>query len=548
MAAPTPLFSGHKASTSSIDAPLLAAAEEHAFELCSLAKGGVSTRRKQQTETSPEVNWAANVHYSAKDVREPATIRELQKIIASAQDGIRMLGSRHSFSRVADCRGELISASRLAASAGPIKIDARRHTATCSAGITYAELAAVLQAAGYALHNLASLPHISVVGAMATATHGSGIQNGNLTTALISCEYIDASGAKRVARDRSKNNFAADDGRSNTLQAVLLGALGCITSVTLAIEPTYEVRQDVYLDLPWAILMESSSLNTLFSEAYSVSVFIDDYAHPNGASQLWIKRRVPGASILEQEPGSPTAKRSVSPPGALKPAVPLLFGARLAGRRVFDRTGRSPPSFEVKQMHPIASMAADDCTHQGEPSGPWNERLPHFHAEGEPSSRGNELQSEYFVAREDAPRAIAALRSIGTKLKSVLQVSELRAVAADAFWLSPCYNRDSIGLHFTWTHDEAYIVREVLPLVEKTLKPFNARPHWGKLFTMPPSEVAPLYPMLSEYRELILQLDPNGVFRNEFIERYIMAPHVHKTEDGEFGVASLCSRTYPFEF
>ena len=170
--------------------------------------------------------------------------------------------------------------------------------------------------------------------------------------------------------------------------------------------------------------------------------------------------------------------------------------------------------------------------------------MPHFHADGEPSSRGDELQSEYFVAREDAPKAIAALRSIGHALRDVLQVSELRAVAADNIWLSPCYRRDSIGIHFTWIHEEMYIVREVLPLVEKVLKPFHARPHWGKLFTMPPCEVAPLYPKLSEYKALCTKLDPRGVFRNEFIERFVFAPHVHATWAGEVGVASLCSRTY----
>ena len=463
------LFNGSSSAAALLDVPLIEAAERCAHALTTRNEGTYSLYASREGTC----NWARNVVYSAPRVLYPATIQELGDLVRCAKK-CRGLGSRHSFSRVADTTGDLISPMM----AG-ISINAKARTVRCGAGTTYAALAQALLAAGWAIHNLASLPHISVVGALMTATHGSGMHLGNLATALLSCEFVDARGALNACAD------------ANTMQAVMLGAIGLVTEVTLAIEPSFDLRQDVYVELPWKWLQDSDALDAVFGEAYSVSLFIDDWASERGASQAWFKRRAPGYA-------------------ALAPAAPVLFGAKLSRR----------------QLHPIASESAVACTHQGEPPGPWCERLPHFRADDEPSSRGDELQSEYFVARADAPAAIEALRRIGGALQPFLQVSELRVVAADELWLSPCYKREALGIHFTWVHNMNRVVMIALQLVEAALSPFRARPHWGKLFAMSPASIATLYPRLSDYRELVTRLDPAGKFRNTFIDRYILAAPV----------------------
>ena len=462
----------------SLDAPLLEAVEQYLHSLTT-ANTAAAEVAEAQGDSSAMHNWAGNVRYRGQ-VHMPPTVSDLQALVRRSAK-LRVLGTRHSFSLVADANlnGDLVVPMPAISAAGYIAIDAEARTVSCSAGTTYAVLAERLHKQGWALHNMASLPHISVMGALATATHGSGHHLGNLTTALTTCRFVNAKGALVRASD------------ATTLQAVLLGALGVVTEVTLRIQPAYAVRQDVYLHVPWERLEERASLDEIFRHAYSVSVFVDDWSSPTGASQAWFKHRVP-------------TTRSHLPP-----APAHLFGALRAGRK----------------MHPIASERPDACTEQGV-AGPWHERLPHFHAQGEPSSRGDELQSEYFVARADAPAAIKALRRIGALLRDVLQVSELRVVAADELWLSPSYGRDSMGIHFTWKHDVARVTTEALPLVETALRPFDARPHWGKLFGISPARIATLYPKLREYRALIQRLDPGGKFLNDFVRRYVLAVHI----------------------
>lgn len=497
------IFSGWKWGRL-LDAPLLDACEKYAYHLT--AGGPAPAPDDDVADSGGEQNWSHNIQYAASQVHRPTSMKELQTLVRNAAS-CRALGTRHSFSFVADCTGILIQPPVTS----HINIDPVSCNVSCSAGVTYAVLASRLQAAGWALHNLASLPHISVAGAIATATHGSGDGLGNLATAVVAVEYVDAAGRAVVVRS------------GETLQALLLGAIGIVTHVTLAIEPSFDVRQDVYIDVPWACLQRRASLDQLFAEAYSVSVFIDDWGGTRGGAQVWLKRRVP-------------------PRTKLPPAPRTLFGARLARQPIHMCPGQDPSA----------------CTPQGE-VGPWSERLAHFRADRQPSSRGDELQSEYFVSREDAPAAITAMRRIGAALRPVLQVSELRVVAADELWLSPCYGRDSMGIHFTWRHDLSRVLTEALPLVERVLAPFGARcaaarrplrarpapqhtrtaahvhltrtcvrvhrPHWGKLFVMPPPQLAMLYPRLADYRALIAQLDPDGKFHNDFVRRYIFSGH-----------------------
>ena len=411
-----------------------------------------------------ERNWAGNLGYQAERIAHPLSVEELQELVAGART-IRALGSRHSFNDIADTSGTLTALDRLDPA---ITVDARNMTVTVSGGTRYGTLSAELQRQGFALHNLASLPHISVAGAVATATHGSGDGNGNLATAVAGLELVTADGGILTARRGETADF---DG-----MVVGLGALGIVSSVTLDIEPAFQVAQHVFEGLDWGQVLEN--LDHVTSAAYSVSLFTDWSGSTLG--QAWLKSRV-------ADPGVD------------------------AGRQ--DFFGGTPA---LSARHPLPGVSGSNCTEQLGVPGPWSDRLAHFRMEFTPS-KGDELQSEYLVPREHAADAIRTLRKLTGVLTPLLLVSEIRTIASDTLWLSPNYGRDGIGLHFTWRQDQP-AVEAVLPLLEAELAPFAARPHWGKLFDGGAAAVGPLYPRIDDFRALAGRLDPAGKFRNRFLD------------------------------
>jgi alditol oxidase len=377
---------------------------------------------------------------------------------------VRVLAAGHSFSPIADTSGDLLSLDDLPRT---VRIDPERACVTATAAIRYGELAARLDREGFALHNLASLPHISVAGACATGTHGSGNGNGGLATAVAALEMVTADGdLVSVSRD---SGVGRDNGWFAGM-VVALGALGVVTSMTLDIEPAFTVRQWVYEGLSRSRL--NAHFDEIFASAYSVSVFTD--WRPPYTGRVWLKQR-----------------DSWTPP-------PRWLDARLA---------------EVP-LHPVPGMDPAHTTQQLGVPGPWHERLPHFRPEYTPSS-GDELQSEYLVPRELAVPALAALDPIADQIAAVLRIAEIRTVAADDLWLSPCSGRDSAGFHFTWRPDQRAVI-PVLAAIEERLAPFGARPHWGKLFVNKP---ASLYPRLTDFTDLAVRYDPGGTFRNSFTEK-----------------------------
>jgi xylitol oxidase len=431
-------------------------------------------------------NWSGNVQYSAKFYHAPSSVEELQSIVHHA-DKIRAIGTRHSFSECADSSpgGELVSLDKLPP---VLEVDELARAFTCGAGMTCADVAKRLQERGWALHTLASLPHLSIAGAIATATHGSGDRSGNFLSALVGCTYVDPGGSLVTCGN------AVGEAADTTLQAVCLGSIGVLVEVTLRMVPSFEVRQDVYSNVPWQRAEEQGYLDDLFGEAYSVSLFTT-WTDQGGIDQLWIKRAVAAGDC-------DAGARGAS--GKLPDAPKSLFGGSLVTR----------------QMHPLESESPEACTHQGEPAGPWLERLCHFRADRAPSAAGSELQSEYFVARERASEAIKAVRSISAMIRPLLHVSELRSVASDDMWLSPCYRQPSVGIHFTWRRDLAG-VRAVLPVVEAALAPFSPRPHWGKLHTLSHAVLEQNYPKLAAYRSLLERIDPAAKFRNAYVEQLV---------------------------
>jgi alditol oxidase len=413
-------------------------------------------------------NWAGNYTYRATQLHQPTTIDQVRELVAHSRK-LKVLGTRHSFNDIADSAGDLISLEHFDR---VVALDRERGTVTVEAGIRYGQLCQWLQREGYALHNLASLPHISVAGACATGTHGSGDRNGNLATAVSAMEMVTGGGDVIVlSREQDLEQFQG--------AVVGLGGLGVITKLTLDISPTFEMQQDVYENLPLTDLEDH--FDELFSRAYSVSLFTD--WRTTTFNQVWLKRKIPHGASLELEP--------------------MLFGATRATRR----------------LHPIATLSAENCTEQMGIPGPWSERLAHFRMDFTPSS-GEELQSEYMVPRQQALPALRAIDHLREQIVPLLQISEVRTIAADDLWMSPCYNQASVSIHFTWKKDWPG-VRKVLPAIEDQLASFDARPHWGKLFTIHPRHIQLLYKKLPDFQKLLQHYDPQGKFRNAFLDKYI---------------------------
>jgi xylitol oxidase len=411
-------------------------------------------------------NWAGNIAYSTTRLYEAGTAEEVQNIVKT-HEKLKVLGTRHCFNRIADSSDGLLSLKPMDDS---ISLDPKARTVTIDAPMTYGRLSPYLDGKGFALHNLASLPHISVAGACSTGTHGSGEKNGNLATAVCALEFVTAAGDwMKLSAEKNGETFRG--------AVVGLGALGVIARVTLRVQPTFVMRQYVYENVP--LQQVQDHFDAIEASAYSVSLFTDWQRRT--MNEVWVKSRA------EDKFDGPAE----------------FFGGSRA----------------IRNLHPIAELSAENCTEQLGIPGPWYERLPHFRMGFTPSA-GKELQSEYFVPRRHAVEAILAIEHLRDQVGPHLMISEIRAIAADDLWLSPCYRQPSVTIHFTWKQDWP-AVRKLLPVIERELGPFKPRPHWGKLFTMPPSDLRAAYERIPDFIRLCNRLDPRGKFRNEFLNANI---------------------------
>jgi alditol oxidase len=406
-------------------------------------------------------NWADNIAFSAPAIARPTSIEQLQDLVASSVR-LRALGTGHSFNPIADAPA-MVSLADLP---GTVTLDEQAGTVEAAAGLTFHQLAQALAAEGWALPNMGSLPHISLAGACATGTHGSGSALRCLPAYVAGVELVRADG-ELVRLDHDDPAFPG--------VGVSLGALGIITRVRFQVLPSYSMRQQVQLDVPLEAVL--ADFEAVMGAGRSVSLF-SAWSQPGIVDSVWFK-------TTEGEP---------------HPDITRWGG----------RTART-------HQHPIRGIDPAATTSQlGEP-GPWHERLPHFRAEFTPSV-GRERQSEFLLPREHAANAIDAVSRLD--LGTSLQVCEIRTVAADDLWLSPFHGRDSVAIHFTWVADDG-LVREALRRVEEVLASYEPRPHWGKVFTVPPTEIRAQYPHLSRFRRLAAELDPNRTFGNAFLDEYV---------------------------
>ncbi|HLZ55760.1 MAG TPA: D-arabinono-1,4-lactone oxidase [Ktedonosporobacter sp.] len=416
------------------------------------------------TEThAPGMNWAGNYTYRAQMLHRPTTIEQVQEIVARAAS-VHVLGSRHSFNDIADS-SELISLEDLPAD---VIVDHEAQTVSFGGGVKYGDLVKTLNDEGMALHTLASLPHISVAGAVSTATHGSGVTCGNLATAVAGLSIVTSSG-EIIKAGRDDPDF---DGL-----VVGLGALGAVTRITLDVQPVYQVKQRVFEDLSWKALYDH--FDEITSCGYSVSIFT---RWGDSCEQVWVKSRMDDPDRVEGD----------------------LFGAVAA-------TG---------DLNPLVGLDPTHCTPQLGRPGLWSDRLPHFRMGYLPSS-GQEIQSEYLLPRRHALLAIEALRALADGIRPILLVSEIRRVAADRLWMSMNYEEDSVAIHFTWKREQNAVL-EMVTRIEDALTPFEARPHWGKVFYADAGAIALLYKRHSDFVRLVERLDPRGAFRNAWLKARVL--------------------------
>lgn len=412
--------------------------------------------------TAAGSTWSGTYDFTAPRLVEARSIEEVQDLVR-AGGRVRALGTRHSFTDLADTTGTLVTVTGIDPG---IRIDEEAGAVTVGAGTRYGIVAAAVGEAGWALHNMGSLPHISVGGATATGTHGSGDRNANLATAVRAIEYVDHRGELVTVR-RGDPDFDA--------LPVGLGAYGIVVRLTLDLQPAFLVRQDVYRDIPWDAVL--ADLDAATGEGYSVSLFTRDWS---AVTSGFVKRR----SETGDEPGA---------------VIDEWLGAPRATEQV-----------------PILDTIDPNTTAQGR-VGPWFEGLPHFRIDSTPSN-GAEIQSEWFVDRADAVAAIEAVRAVASRFADALQVSEIRTIAADGLWLSEAYGRDSVALHFTWTDDAAAVGRAV-DVVEEAIAPFGARPHWGKVHHLDRAAIERVAPRLADARAVFERMDPDGVFTSAALER-----------------------------
>lgn len=403
-------------------------------------------------------NWGGNLDYGSDRIVAPKTLSELAELISSSK--VRPIGTKHSFSPIVIGEGTLISASGL-----PFEpaIDSKAQTVTVAANTRFGDLAVYLEQNGWALRNMGSLPHISIAGAFATGTHGSGDTNQILSASLTKFSFLNGQG-EIVTLERDDELFEAC--------RLGLGAYGLWVAVTIAIVPSYQVRQDVYNGISWDNFYEDPK--QLTGAGYSVSLFTK-WGKPT-IDQLWVKKR-----ILDQD------------------SAPALFTVEA----------------EKTSKRELAPGVGDNLTEQAGVAGAWCDRLPHFRLDATPSA-GNEIQTEYFVLREQAPHAIRALNEIAAEINPVLIISEIRTIASDKAWLSPMLRGDSIALHFTFINDVPRVA-SVVSKIEERLKDHGIIPHWGKVHGFTATELAAVHPKLAAAKKVFDELDPTGKFSSDYL-------------------------------
>uniref|UniRef100_A0A915D0Y3 FAD-binding PCMH-type domain-containing protein n=1 Tax=Ditylenchus dipsaci TaxID=166011 RepID=A0A915D0Y3_9BILA len=421
---------------------------------------------------APLLNWGGNFNFSTQDIKYPTTTAGVQQLVKECKGKIRPVGTRHSFSEIANTNDTLICLVHMNLI---LSVDPSVPSVTVQAGITYTDLIPFLQSIGLAIPMMASLGEISIAGAINTAVHGSGAGIGNLATQVLGLQMVLADGSVvQYSKGQNDTELAA--------ATVGLGALGIVTQVTLQAQPTYNLAINVFENMDMSVL--DTQLYNITHSGYAINMW-STFGTPGVLDQVWITTKVDSNGVnaygnVSQLYGAPAATAQSSPIAAL------------------------PPTYVVPQMGIV---------------GPYYERLTDYDL-GLSGQEGQQTQSEYYVDFDDFVPALKALQTLSAEINAVVYVALFRITEKDELWMSPQYKKTTMAIHFSW-QPKLDQVMALLPKIEAALAPFNPIPHWGKLYTLKPEQYLPLLPKYPEWREQVELHDPTHKFRNKWLEENI---------------------------
>ena len=419
-------------------------------------------------------NWARTSESQPVKTFFPSTITEVCAIVKAAQEHqktIRVVGAGHSFTKLVETEDWLVSLDRLN---GIDEIDETAKTVTVYAGTRLFELGKALGEHGYSQENLGDINVQSIAGALSTGTHGTGLAFGNLSTQVMKLEIVNAHGdVVTLSRELDPNLFHAS--------LVSLGALGIIVKVTLRIieAPIYKFKS---YKLPYSKLeaqldelIDSNRHFEFFLFPYSELVQVKTMNLTNDAPQrirFYYFKNV----VLEN----------------------YLFFLVSELCRLFPKTSKFFSRLSAKG---VGSSTISAYSHQLFATP----RLVRFR------------EMEYSIPLQHLRDALRDVRkTIETNNYAVHFPIECRTVKADDIWLSPSYKRDSAYLAFHMYKGMPY--ENYFRDMEKIMRKYNGRPHWGKMHCLSKHELQELYPKFNHFLEIRDSFDPNGRFLNRYMQ------------------------------
>lgn len=430
-------------------------------------------------------NWSGTVAWDDCEVLEPTTIGELQSIIAYSPK-VRVIGSAHSFTPLVRSSGRvkptLLSLRHIPRT---WSLDEKKKTVTVDAATTYSELCHALDKTGFALPNTSSLSHFQIAGAIATATHGSsGSRNGRLTRSGLADTVV---GLEIVGPDGTIRNVNKGHPQFSS-SVVSLGMVGVVTRVTLSLVDDYDVIQRVYGKWPPT---PTGTLSAFLSSLPKTIAQFDSFS-------AFVKWNVDDFGLLigrKQVPRGATDSASTTDPRLITGPIQGFLG-----QGDFATTG----------------------------VGRWCDKMFLWKNNGSPFVSQPELQIAHFVPFRDVERALHATRKVVSTWGDEVLYCELRAVRGDEHLLSP-YSADAPKPDsFSISHSlDARLgvekVRQRASELESVLRPYQVRPHWGKLTAMTASDLKEAYGLkLKRFQEVQQQVDPNRKFTNDYLEHLLL--------------------------
>ncbi|KAI1700234.1 d-arabinono-1,4-lactone oxidase domain-containing protein [Ditylenchus destructor] len=356
-------------------------------------------------------NWGNNFRFSTQNIQYPTSVEEVQQIVRNANK-LRVVGTRHSFSKIADSPNTMLSTLALK---NIIGFDPTVPSITVQAGITYTDLNPFLP------------------------------------------------------------NYGPNDPELKAI-AVGLGAFGVITQVELEVEPTFNLTNYVFVNMPEQDIYDH--FDEIENLGYSVQLFTD-FSTPGVWDQVWVWVRSDENSNVGN--------------------MQNLYGATRTHEQV-TAIEALPPTYLMEQGK----------------EQPWYYGLVDYHL-GLSGFDGAEIQSEYFMPYENAIPAIQAVSNFSDLIAPRVYTMLIRTIKGDDLWMSESFNETTVAIHFTWKPNMTAVM-EVLPQIEQALLPYGARPHWGKVFAQGPETYLHRYPKLNQWKQLAETLDPTHKFRNKFLE------------------------------